>query len=189
MPINTLYIIEKYYNPDSYLYKLIVNHGRCVAKKALEIAHKLHHLNPDYELIEEAAMLHDIGVFKTHMPALQCFGNFPYICHGFLGRELLESEGLPKHALICERHVGMGIALEEIMKKALPLPLRDAVPISLEEKIICFADKFFSKNDRWLYTPKPISQIKAMLAKYGAEKVKLFDEWLVLFKERNHKSV
>lgn len=181
MPINTLYIIEKYYNPDSYLYKLLVNHGRSVAKKALEIAHELHYLNPDCELIEESAMLHDIGVFKTYMPALQCFGNFPYICHGYLGRELLESEGLPKHALICERHVGMGIALEEIKKKALPLPLRDAVPISLEEKIICFADKFFSKNDRWLYTPKPISQIKAMLAKYGEDKVKLFDEWLAFF--------
>ncbi len=186
MFIEPIRIIKKYYEPDSITFNLLVGHGKMVAKKALEIANRLQGFNLDCRFIEEAALLHDIGIYKTFMPQLGCFGDKPYICHGYLGREILEKEGLPNHALVCERHIGMGLTLEDIIMNKLPLPQRDMMPISLEEKIICFADKFYSKKEGSLYTQKPVSQIKKMLSQYGNDKLSIFDEWLILFKEINY---
>lgn len=91
-------------------------------------------------------MLHDIGIFRTDTDGIHCFGTYPYICHGYLGSELVAAEGFPKHALVCERHTGAGLSLQSILEQNLPVPHREMVPLSLEEQIICFADKFFSKT-------------------------------------------
>src|SRR3990167_4819755 len=110
--MDVIKLLEKYYRPDSKTYYLLVRHSRLVANKALEVAERVKELGPDLKFIEEAAMLHDIGIFMTHAPEIECFGKKPYICHGYLGRELLEKEGFPKHALVCERHVGVGISIQ-----------------------------------------------------------------------------
>ncbi|HAM49936.1 MAG TPA: hypothetical protein DCP92_04295 [Nitrospiraceae bacterium] len=126
-------------------------------------------------------MLHDVGIIYTNAPKLGCYGDKHYLCHGYIGRQLLEKEGLTKHALVCERHVGVGITAEEIKNNKLPLPERDMAPLSIEEKIICFADKFFSKNTRDLMHEKPVGKIRTMIAEYGEDKLKTFDEWLSFF--------
>jgi uncharacterized protein len=94
-----------------------------------------------------------------------------------LGRELLEAEGLPLHALICERHTGVGLTLEDITSQNLPLPHRDMSPETLAERIICYADLFFSKNPEWLDQEKSVEKIRKGLAKFGSEKVAVFDAW------------
>ena len=147
MPIDPVEIIRQFYDPDSTLFALLVEHSRQVAAKSLEIAKGVAHLNPDMDFIEKAAMLHDIGIFKTCAPAIGCQGEKPYICHGYLGRALLDRLGLPEaYGLVAERHTGAGITLKNILKAGLPLPHRDMVPATLEEKIICCADKYFSKS-------------------------------------------
>ena len=103
------------------------------------------------------------------------------VCHGYLGRELLDREGLPRHALVCERHVGMGITLEEIETNNLPLPQREMIPVSLEEKIVCFADKFYSKSEHDLLHEKHLETVREMIRAYGEDKLKSFDEWSQLF--------
>ncbi len=144
-----LALIEKYYPPKSFLYKILVDHSCHVARKSLEIARNLRHLGPDLEFIEAAAMLHDIGIFMTRAESIGCTGEFPYICHGYLGRQLLDDQGLdPAFGLVAERHTGAGITLDNIIQENLPLPKRDMVPVSLEEKIICCADKYFSKHPK-----------------------------------------
>ena len=175
--MDSLKIIQKYYQIDSKSYQLLVEHSKLVTKKAIEIAKKVPHLNPDLKFIEEASMLHDIGIFLTNAPRIDCFGKKHYICHGYLGREILEKEGLPKHALVCERHIGVGISINDIEKQNLPLPKRNMLPISIEEQIICFADKFFSKSDP---KEKSIEKIREELSKFG--KTKTFDEWINKFK-------
>lgn len=175
-------IIRKYYNPESEAYSFLVQHSRMVAKKAVEVAERVRHLNPDIKFIEEAAMLHDIGIFLTHAPQIGCHGDKPYICHGYLGRELLEKEGFPRHAIACETHVGVGLSTKDIEKNNFPLPRRDMMPTTIEEKIVCFADKFFSKNNE-LLKEKPISKVREFIARFGDDKLKQFDEWLKLFKE------
>lgn len=176
-------IIERYYTPGSKAHHFLVHHSRLVADKALKVAVRISDLKPDLQFIEEASMLHDIGIFLTHAPEIGCFGIHPYIVHGFMGRELLEREGLPRHALVCERHVGAGLTLSEIEENNLPLPKRDMLPLTLEEKIICFADKFYSKHEERLTQEKSAAEVRAMLARYGAEQAKRFEEWLELFKE------
>lgn len=107
-------VIKKYYDPKSRAFIILVNHSKAVAEKALKIAEKF---DVDHRFIYEAAMLHDIGIFMTNTPKLDCYGKFPYIAHGYLGRQILEKEGFPLHALVCERHTGVGITREEIINK------------------------------------------------------------------------
>ena len=173
-------IIEKYYKPETRSYHILIVHSSLVAEKSLEIAHRLEHLSPDTQFISEAAMLHDIGIFLTNEPSIGCYGENPYICHGCLGRELLEHEGLYRHALVCERHVGVGITSEEIARKQLPLPKRNMEPVTLEEKIICFADKFFSKGS--FKKEKTLEQVRSQIQTYGEDKLQRFDEWASTFR-------
>ncbi len=179
--MNPLTIIEKYYDKKSKAYDILINHSTMVTAKALKIAEKVRHLNPDFSFIHDAAMIHDIGIFLTNVPEIGCHGDKPYVCHGYLGREIIEKEGFPIHALVCERHIGMGISIKDIEEKHLPLPKRDMIPISIEEQIICFADKFFSKKPAFLNKEKPIGIIRTYIKKLGDDKLKKFNEWLKVF--------
>jgi uncharacterized protein len=172
--MNPFNIICKYYTAGTALYDILLTHSRSVAEKAVAIAMNHPEMHPDLDFIREAAMLHDVGIFLTHAPGIACFGDRPYICHGYLGRDLLQKEGFPRHALVCERHTGMGLALDVIVEKRLPLPHRDMLPVSIEEQMICFADKFFSKTqpDR----EKNIDQILLELSVYEREQTERFKE-------------
>ncbi|MBI9063771.1 MAG: HDIG domain-containing protein [Marinilabiliaceae bacterium] len=175
--MNPKEIIEKYYQPDSQLWTVLVEHSQAVRDKALDIAAKHPNLKVDMKFIAEAAMLHDIGIYLTYAPDLYCFGDLPYICHGYKGRELLEKEGYPKHALVCERHTGTGLSLFEIQSQNLPIPHRDMLPVSIEEEIICLADKFFSKSHD-LTRPKKLDKIRKSMAKHGENQLRRFDNWV-----------
>ena len=173
--MNYQQIIDKYYEPESPLWNILMTHSRRVADKALSVARTMPELNIDEFFVEEAAMLHDIGVFLTNAPGIQCFGTEPYICHGLLGAELMRREGYPRHALVCERHTGTGLTCEQIIRQNLPLPHRDFVPVSIEEQLICWADKFFSKTRP--EQEKTPEQARRSLEKFGAEGLVKFDEW------------
>lgn len=152
--MNPLDIIKKYYPESSEAYHILTVHSRSVADKALEIARRHPELNLDLTFIEEAAMLHDIGIFKCDADGIDCHGEAPYICHGYLGADLMRAEGYPRHALVCERHTGTGLSLKMIEEQNLPVPHRDMRPVSWEEQIICFADKF-SVRRNWIKKNHP----------------------------------
>lgn len=172
-------LIEKFYKKDSKLYNILVGHSTHVMNKALTIIENHPELNADFQFVAEAAMLHDIGIFLTDAPSIECHGIAPYLCHGYLGRELLDNEGYPHHALVCERHTGTGLRLGDIIAQNLPLPRRDMVPVTIEEQIICFADCFFSKTK--LGEEKKIEDVKRGLMKHGIASVNRFEEWCQLF--------
>lgn len=177
--MNPLNIINKYYKRDGGLYHILISHSTDVTNKALDIAQRHPELNIDTEFVKEAGMLHDIGIFKTNAPSILCFGSEPYITHGNIGSIILQEEGFPKHALVCERHTGAGLTLAEIIEKDLPIPHREMMPISIEEQVICFADCFFSKTH--LNEEKSIESIRYKLAKFGDRSVVQFDAWCKLF--------
>ena len=174
-----LEIIQKYYPDESETYKILLKHSLCVAEKAIQIGNTHPELQLDIQFIEEAAMLHDIGIFLCYAPEIGCYGKAAYICHGYLGADILRKEGYPNHAFVCERHTGAGISFEMIERFNLPLPRRELRPQSLEEKLICYADKFFSKTN--LHREKTIEQILTSMAKYGEESLKQFKQWHQLF--------
>jgi uncharacterized protein len=175
-------IIARYYDRSSKAWQILTEHGELVAERALRAAARVEHLRPDLAFIFEAAMLHDIGIFLTDSPEIDCHGSQPYIRHGILGRCILEAFGLPRHGLVCERHVGVGISAEDIGRFNLPLPVRDMRPVTIEEQIICYADKFFSKNGNGRAAgEKSVDRIVASLRRYGDDKVERFREWVRLF--------
>lgn len=177
--MNPLEVIDKYYPEENELKHILLTHSREVADKALWIAHRHPELKLDEQFLEEAAMLHDIGIFLTDADGIHCHGSYPYICHGYLGADLLRTEGFEKHALVCERHTGAGLSLDGILAQGLPVPHREMVPVSLEEQVICFADKFFSKTH--LDKEKSVDKARKSLERYGEEGLRRFDAWCAKF--------
>lgn len=177
--MDALAIINKYYPEDNALKRILLIHSRSVADKALDIAARHPELGLDTQFLEEAALLHDIGIFLTDADGIHCFGPHPYICHGYLGSELLQKEGFPRHALVCERHTGAGMSLQSIIEQQLPVPHRDMVPVSLEEQVVCFADKFYSKTH--LEREKSVEKALKSISRYGADGVLRFRKWCECF--------
>lgn len=177
--MNPIEIIDKYYPENAEQRQILMIHSLSVSQKALRMmdAHPELHLNRSF--VKEAALLHDIGIFQTHAPAIQCFGSHPYIAHGYLGADILRQEGFPQHALVCERHTGAGLTLHDILAQELPIPHREMLPVTLEEQLICFADKFFSKTH--LDEEKTVERARKSIAKYGEEGLERFDRWCSLF--------
>jgi uncharacterized protein len=176
--MNALEIIDKYCTEER-LRDILLTHSRAVADKALDIVRCHPELEADVAFIEEAALLHDIGIVHVDAPAIACFGTEPYIKHGVLGAELLRNEGLERHALVCEHHTGSGLTLEEIIAQGLPLPQRDMLPTTIEEKLVCYADKFYSKSR--IAPTKPIEKVQAEMARFGDASLNRFNELTTLF--------
>lgn len=174
-----LQIIDKYYPDDNELKRILLVHSRKVAEKTLELASHHPELELDIPFLEEAAMVHDIGIRECDAAGIFCFGDKPYICHGTIGAEMMRNEGYPRHALVCERHTGTGLTLEYIQTNHLPLPHRELVPVSMEEQLICFADKFYSKTRP--EQEKTIDSARKTVAKFGEACAIEFDRWCKLF--------
>jgi uncharacterized protein len=173
-------LLELHFSHSTQALSAILAHSEAVAAKALTLAATAleRGLFLDRAFIEEGALLHDIGICRVHAPAIGCYGPLPYIAHGIAGRALLEEAGLPRHALVCERHIGVGLTLGDIKGQGLPLPAREMVPVSIEERIICLADLFYSKTPGRLRHEKGVAEVEAGLARFGQWKVDIFRRWM-----------
>ncbi|MDA4128379.1 MAG: HDIG domain-containing protein [Thaumarchaeota archaeon] len=113
-----------------------IAHCKMVANVAKTLADefKARGIHVDVEAIVAGALLHDVGRTKVQT-----------VLHGYEGAEILVQKGVdPKVVEIVRKHVGAGITPEE--SRRLGLPEGDYVPRSLEEKIVCFADKIVGKD-------------------------------------------
>lgn len=173
-------IIDRYYPQDNELKNIYMLHARAVADFALELARRHPELGLDEQFVYEAAMLHDIGIFLTDAPRIYCHGTEQYLCHGYLGAQLLRSLGYERHARVCERHTGTGLTKDVIVQNGWNLPIRDFLPETLEEQLICFADKFFSKT-KFLTLPRSFEQVVESMRKISEESVEKVRKWAKLF--------
>jgi len=177
-------IINKYISPYSQTYNIYVPHVTLVTAKAIKIGRKLKLGADQLRFIEEASMLHDIGIVHVKAKEIFCNGEMPYIYHIVEGRKILEAEGLPMHAKIAENHIGVGgLSKEEIISRKIPLPHRDMLCETIEEKIISYADLWYSKNPRRLFIEKSLKQVRAKVKGYGKREEKLFKEWYDIFED------
>ena len=55
-------IIYKYYPEENQLRNILLTHSELVARKALQVADKHPELALDRQFLEEASLLHDIGI-------------------------------------------------------------------------------------------------------------------------------
>lgn len=151
-------IIDKYYPEGTRLRDIYMRHARSVAFLAEELrAARAPQLDP--EQVRAAAMLHDIGIFLTSAPEIECRGTEPYINHGPLGAELLRREGAPEWAArVAERHTGVGIP-----------PLLPETPL---ERLVCYADKFYSKSGTM--QRKTLEAVERSMARFGPANLAAF---------------
>lgn len=172
-------IIRKYYVEGSELHEILVRHSEAVRDRALAIAARMPELGIDVRFVAEAALLHDIGIVRTDAAGIGCYGVHPYIMHGVLGAEMLRAEGLERHARVCERHTGSGLTVRDIVRGGLPLPHRDFLPETVEERLICYADKFYSKTH--IGYEYPIETVRWKMAKKGREALERFEALNIMF--------
>ncbi len=178
--MNAQNIIDKYYPEDNELKYIFMTHARKVADMSLDIAQRHPELHLDTKFLEEAALLHDLGIFLVDAPRIHCYGSVPYICHGHLGATLLRNEGFERHALVCERHTGTGLSKELIMRQGWPLPHIDMLPQSIEEQVVCFADKFYSKT-KYLEQARSYEAVLVSMQKISDESVEKIKAWAAIF--------
>lgn len=138
-----------------------MQHTQAVSALAVEIAKQLqekgHQIN--VQLVEVGALLHDLGRSQTHS-----------VDHAIIGAKLAQQEGLPKEiASIIKRHVGAGITNEEA--QWLGWPEDNYIPQSLEEKVICYADKRID-NNKIIPIDVTINQLQAENMPEAAERVR-----------------
>lgn len=198
--MNYLDIIHHFYPEDTPLRRLLILHSECVRDKALSIlsdwkcsAEGELTVTIDTELVICGAMLHDIGICQTNAPGILCEGHEPYICHGTLGARMLRSYAA-QHALvpddrrmveacarICERHTGAGLTREDILTQHLPIePASDLLPETLEEQLVCLADKFFSKSGD-PSKEKSFERVRHSMMKFGTASLARFDALCTIF--------
>ena len=165
-------IIDKYYPPGTPRRVIYMRHCEAVASLAVDIA-EAKGLDLPREMVYEAAMLHDIGIFMTSARDIGCEGDSPYIMHGVLGGRLLRSEVMPEeYARVAERHTGAGITAEDIERQHLPLPQGDYMPETQLERLVCYADKFYSKSGDM--RRKPLDRVIALMERISPESLSRF---------------
>ena len=179
MIVSILELIWQEYPVDTPLRRLLLQHSEQVRDKALRILDAYQRkggaVPVDRQLVCDGAMLHDIGIARCNAPSICCHGAEPYMAHGIVGAEIVRAHALSRHASewgecmarFCERHTGTGITAAEIASQSLPLPARDYLPETPEEKLICLADKFFTKS-----RPEKelaLSEIRKSMQKFGAD--------------------
>jgi len=116
----------------------VIEHCEAVAKLASETASAIQKRGGkvNMALVEVGALLHDIGRSKTHS-----------VDHVVLGADIAANAGLPPSVVaIIKRHVGGGITAPEAEK--LGWPKDNYVPVTVEEKIVSYADKLIETSER-----------------------------------------
>lgn len=167
-------IVDRYYPAGSILREIYIKHCRSVADKALEI-NQLKSLHINECDVENAAMLHDIGIFLTDAAGIHCHGSEPYIAHGYLGAMLLREDGVDeKYVNVAQRHTGSGLTEDDVAKFNLPIPKADYLPVTQLERLICYADKFYSKSGDM--QEKSLDRVRASMSKFGKDAVARFEK-------------
>jgi uncharacterized protein len=123
-------LLKRYSDSEEHFEK-VLRHVKAVQKVAVRIASKVEDI--DMYKIKIGSLLHDIGRFSCPPGKDRCK-------HGLVGADILRKEGLDEIALIAEKHIGVGISKEDITEQDLPLPSKDFIPKTREEKIIAHAD-------------------------------------------------
>jgi len=145
----------------------VIRHCRAVSNLATETAKTLQKrgYRIDVNLVEVGALLHDIGRSKTHS-----------VNHVVAGIEIARTAGLPEPVIgIIKRHVGGGITKAEA--KELGWPDDNYMPVTLEEKVVSFADKLVETSDERVPVEDTINKFQARGLAASAERVrKLHDE-------------
>lgn len=140
--------LHRKYAPNQKVYDLVYGHCKIVCEIALWSADNISNVtNVNKELLQAAALLHDIGSYAFFGDDGKSLNDRLYPQHAILGARILEDEGLPREIVsIVSTHVLLGLSKKEIIDTPWHLPERDYLPQSIEGELLCYADRFHSKH-------------------------------------------
>ncbi len=127
VPEDVLRVWNKYGLPEN-----VRRHCIKVAEIAKRIAERIRNrIDVDVDAVVKGALLHDLGRAITHAP----------FEHFIISGELLRKEGFDeKIARIAEKHFSAGVDEKDAKRLKLRV-IKNFMPETLEEKIVCYADK------------------------------------------------
>ncbi|NML52697.1 HD domain-containing protein [Streptomyces sp. R302] len=163
--------LHRKHAPSDAAFELVFTHCEIVAAVAEQLLSR-HGRGVDADLVRAGCLLHDIGVYRLYDSAGRVDGA-SYVTHGVLGHRLLAEEGLPETLCrFCSCHTGVGLTQEDVLAQGLPIPPADYVPVTPEERMVMYADKFHSKST----PPRFVSPdtFETRIARFGPEKVTVF---------------
>ncbi|MHB8443245.1 MAG: HD domain-containing protein [Patescibacteria group bacterium] len=151
---------------------IILDHSSIVKDFSVNIVKNKDIKNIDVDLLIDGALLHDIGAYFCLNKDYSI--KIPYIMHGILGEQFLIDHKINlKIARFASHHTGVGILKDDIKRLQLPLPMKNFIPETIEEEIVCYADNFHSKRG----TFSTFNDIKLELQTFGDDKIKKLNEF------------
>lgn len=177
------FALHQKYAPAPLLLELVWTQGCIVADIALQLVNTqtFDTATVDTHLLTQAALLHDIGVYRTG--GFEWLGNMPispmpYVQHSVVGAWILYKEGYhPAIVQAAYAHKGVGITAQDVIRLGMDLPPEDYLPNTLFHHLLCYASKHHSKAPKWR-TPEEIVQ---SLNRYGSDKAQTFAQWYEFF--------
>ena len=178
--MDAIALIDKYYADNPRLRELLWIHSRQVADRCLKIAA----LHPELDLDKafwKKQLCYMISAFC--IPTLPVF----YVRETHLifatvisGRRCCVRKGF-RPCQGVRASYRRGAFTEEVAAQGLPIPVQDYYPETLEEQLICYADKFYSKShpDR----EKTPEQALKSVSRYGEDGARRFRHWMELLRK------
>lgn len=149
LPIEQIEALHKKYAPNDKVYERVYGHCQIVNEIAQWCA-KNYKGTVDTDLLRDAALLHDIGTYVFFNSEAEIKGSDLYPLHAILGAKIIADEGLDKKiAKLVETHILLGVSKQEILDHPWPLPARDYIPDTIEGELLCYADRFHSKQPKF----------------------------------------
>ena len=170
-----LLVRDKKY-PDMF-FDLVWTHSRIVFEICTTLIENLSaqvKTQIDRSLLEKGAMLHDIGVYLCFDEDFNPDKKAPaYFYHGWEGERFLRNQGIVDEKLLrfTTVHTGVGITKQDIKRENLQLLKMDYIPVTLEEELLTYGDKFHTKSPAFVNFDKA----KAKLEKIDLAKGKKMD--------------
>lgn len=143
--------LAKTKNIDEKSLMQLLNHVSTVKRYSMKIL-KTFQCNEKkiVERVKFIALFHDIGRLYCYP-----FGEYSLLLHGIISKRIMKQYVDDETLLYgLASHVGVGLRKEEILskitekeKEEFNLEIQDYIPTTIEQKLVCFADKMvFSKK-------------------------------------------
>ena len=164
--------LHKKYAENDEAFDLVYTHCTIVAEIAMDAVER-NSMVVDSDILYQACMLHDIGTYVLFQPSLHTFKKIGYRLHAPIGAMMLADEGLDEKVVEAVRtHVMMGLSKQEIIDHGDMLPQIDFTTQSLEAELVCYADRFHSKNPQF---NDPDTYLKKLQETYPIQAKKFHD--------------
>jgi uncharacterized protein len=138
--------LHRRYAVNDKVFKIVYEHCQIIAEIASWCVAK-NKLAVNEEILTAGCLLHDIGTYALFNEDAKITNRHNYLQHTILGAALLREEGFDERlSAMVRTHGLMGLSEQEITANGFGMPRTDYLPVTLEARLLCYADRFHSKH-------------------------------------------